>query len=85
MTACDIVPFPCARRTGQIRHVADILFRKHGRDAAAYWRRTVNGMRNQMMRAGVGHDEAALQLRLFFDAVQAEIVSRAHRSTGGAA
>lgn len=85
---CKVIPFPARHRVGRVRRVAEVLSGKRGRDANAYWRRTVETMAEQMSKAGVPKDEAERQLRDFFDAVQHEMQRRAyqhHGSTPGGA
>ncbi|WP_352731198.1 DUF6074 family protein [Mesorhizobium australicum] len=67
--SAEVIPFPVARRTGRIRHVATILRRKHGLDAARYWRQQVMVMRRQMLLAGIDDEVIEHELRAFADAV----------------
>lgn len=86
--ACVVIPFPARHRVGKVRHVSEVLYRKRGHDADAYWRRIVNDLRRQMERAGIPSDRIDAEARDFFDAVQADLQRRAwrdHGSPGGAA
>lgn len=79
---CKVIPFPTRHRVGKVRRVAEVLAQKSGKDAGAYWQRTVETMLGQMERAGVSPSEAERQAGDFFDAVQAELQRRARQHHG---
>jgi len=70
---CAVVPFPMNRRVGKIRRTAEILARKNGADADAYWRQVISAAERHFERIGLPKAEADTQLRAFADAVQAEL------------
>ncbi len=73
----DVVPFPCRRRIGRIRRMADLLIAAStDRARNARWRQTTDAMAEQMMRAGFDADCIAAELEAFHDAVQREIDRR---------
>jgi hypothetical protein len=70
----EIIPFPAKNRVGHIRRTADrIYFSRTAREAEAYWRRAVDGLRRQMEKAGIDDDRIEAELRTFHDCVQAEM------------
>ncbi|WP_367715139.1 DUF6074 family protein [Nitratireductor sp. GISD-1A_MAKvit] len=87
--ACVVIPFPAASRIGRIRHVAQILVKKRGNDADAYWRRIIKDMDRQMARAGIEKPQREIELRSFFDGVRKELdlmaVRHGNGGTGGGA
>lgn len=78
----EVIPFPANRRVGKARRVAEVLNSKRGRDADAYWLRTVETLLGQMDRAGVSREAAEREAQAFFDAVQAELNRMAYASRG---
>ena len=84
---CRVVAFPLAKRVSKVRRVADLLERKHGRDAEIYWKTTVRGLIDQLARAGIAGAEATEEVRSFHEAVQSELTRRAYRGSrpGGSA
>ncbi|MER8628500.1 DUF6074 family protein [Mesorhizobium opportunistum] len=73
---CTVLVFPLARRTEKVRRVAELLERKHGREAEVYWSNTVRGLFDQLDRAGIGPVEIGREVAAFQDAVQAELRRR---------
>ena len=84
MTAV-LIPFPADRREGRIRHVADVLRRKHGREADRYWRQTVLVERSHLERVGIAPRQIELELRSFAAEVFARIPHRNASNPKGAA
>lgn len=82
-----VIAFPMAKRIGKVRHTAEILASKQSDAARAYWRQVCGALSAQMDRAGIPADERDVELRAFFDAVQAELNRLAYRGQrpGGAA
>ena len=82
-----VIAFPLAHRTAKVRHVARKLLDKHGAAADTYWRQTVSTLAGQMSRSGVSDTAIDVELRAFFNAVQAEMVRLTYRGRrpGGAA
>lgn len=82
-----LLVFPLSRRVGKIRRVADVLSRKHGRDAEAYWHRIVSDHSRQLADAGLPSEAIEFQLIGFRDAVEGELRRLAFLSSrpGGAA
>ena len=70
--------FPLAKRVGKIRRTAQILSSKHGDDVSTYWKQIVSAARRHLLRVGLTEKEIEVQLREFFDAVQAEVVRLAY-------
>jgi hypothetical protein len=62
-----VIPFPCSRRVGKIRRVAEVLSRKSDcpKDASIYWKRMLNDLERQMARAGIGPDQIEAELQEF--------------------
>lgn len=85
--ARQVLLFPLINRVGKVRHTASKLARKHGDEAALYWKQVVASNRKHLARVGLSDDEIDAELRTFFDAVQAELVRISYfdRSSGGAA
>ncbi|RWN47351.1 MAG: hypothetical protein EOS03_13460 [Mesorhizobium sp.] len=85
--ACTVLVFPLARRTEKVRRVAELLERKHGREAEVYWSNTVRGLFDQLDRAGIDRDDIRREVDAFQVAVQAELRRRCFvwGPTGGAA
>jgi hypothetical protein len=82
-----VIVFPLTKRIGKVRHTALKLAGKHGDDAMLYWKQVSASNRKHLARLGLSDAEIDDEIRLFFDAVQAEIVriSYSGRSNGGAA
>lgn len=74
----QVIPFPCEKRIGKVRRVAEVLEGKHGKAADAYWRQTVDALVGPMERAGIPTETIRAEVRAFHDAVQRELVRRAH-------
>ena len=74
----QVLLFPLTKRVGKIRRTAQILSGKHGDDAPIYWKQIVSAARRHLLRIGLTEEEIEVQLREFFDAVQAEIVRLAY-------
>ncbi len=72
--SCSFLVFPLNRRVGKVRHVASILAHKHGKDAEAYWRQVTSGISISLDRIGMSDADKAAQIKVFFDAVQSELV-----------
>jgi len=83
--ACVVIPFPAANRIGRIRHVAQIVAKKRGNDADAYWRRIVKDMDRQMAKAGIDKARREAELRAFFDGVckELDLMAIRHGGNGG--
>ena len=70
----EVIPFPTKNRVGHIRRTADrIFYSRTNREAEAYWRRAIDGLRRQMEKAGVADLRIEAELRAFADSVQGEI------------
>ncbi|MGA0565092.1 DUF6074 family protein [Ancylobacter sp. VNQ12] len=78
-TACQVIPFPAAKRTGRIQRVAGFLSTQRGRGGEAYWQRITDDMHRQMTKAGIDPDTIARELEEFRRAVAGAMVQ------GGAA
>jgi hypothetical protein len=76
---CRVMAFPLDKRIGRVRSVAEKLVGKRGHTADAYWRQTVKALAGQMERAGIPKAEIDIELRAFFDAVQAEMIRLTYR------
>ncbi|MBN9552480.1 MAG: hypothetical protein J0H31_27405 [Alphaproteobacteria bacterium] len=74
----QVLVFPLARRLEKVRRVADLLGRKHGKDADIYWKNTVRGLFEQLQRAGIAETVIADEIRQFQEAVQFELRQRAY-------
>jgi len=70
---CTIIPFPAARRTGKIRHTAELLVERSGKGAAHYWQQVIGGMRSQMTAAQIAPDVIEAELQAFADQVFGKI------------
>jgi hypothetical protein len=70
-----VILFPLDKRRGKVRHTAKILASKHGDEAELYGKQVLAGIRKHFDRVGVSKEEADRELRTFFDAVQAELLS----------
>ncbi|RWE29792.1 DUF6074 family protein [Mesorhizobium sp.] len=73
----QVIVFPLARRLEKVRRVANLLSKKHGKDADIYWKNTVRGLFEQLQRAGIAETVIADEVRQFQDAVQLELRQRA--------
>jgi hypothetical protein len=68
-----IIPFPAARRTGRIGHVASVLARKNGLAADRYWRQQKLIVRAQMLKAGLDPETIDRELTDFEREVLARV------------
>lgn len=74
-----VLVFPFAANVGKVRHVAEILERKRGRDAEVYWTRIVRAMAERLESAGVAQSTIRSEVDEFTEAVQRELQRRAVR------
>lgn len=75
----EVIPFPCRARVGKIRQTADlILASQTNRAANARWRQVSDGIVKQMERAGIADAVIRAEVRVFADAVGAEVARRSH-------
>ncbi|WP_246811453.1 DUF6074 family protein [Mesorhizobium silamurunense] len=83
-----LVVFPLSANVGKVRRCAEVLERKHGRNADAYWKRVIGPMVERLSTAGVALDVIQSEIDAFSMAVQLEIQRRAwlgHNRPGGSA
>lgn len=75
-----VIPFPCARRVGKIRRVAEVLSQKSNspKDVSIYWKRILIDLERQMARAGVDPEQIEIELQEFKTACRCEMRSPAH-------
>ncbi len=69
-----VLVFPLINRVGKVRKTAAILSRKHGEDAALYWKQVTTANRKHLFRIGLDDAAVEAQLQSFHDAVQSEII-----------
>ena len=74
----QVLLFPLTKRIGKIRQTAQILSSKCGDEAAIYLKQVASAARRHLARIGLTEEEIEVQLRAFFDAVQAEVVRLAY-------
>lgn len=72
----ELLLFPLTKRVGKIRHTADLLSQRHGKDADAYWKQVRTALQKQLARVSIEGPEADQHIRQFSEAVQAELVRR---------
>lgn len=62
-----VIPFPCSKRVGKIRRVAEVLSKKSDcpKDASIYWNRILSDLERQMAKAGVDPEQIATELQEF--------------------
>jgi Family of unknown function (DUF6074) len=62
-----VIPFPCSRRIGKVRRVAEVLSRKANcpKDATTYWKRIITDLERQMTKAGIDPDRIETELQQF--------------------
>lgn len=73
---CKILVFPLALDRKRIDRTAEVISKKSGNDADAYWRRITSTLGNRLLSAGVHADEVKAQLSSFHDAVQNRLDSQ---------
>lgn len=78
-----VLLFPLINRVGKVRQTAAKLARKHGDEAELYWKQITAANRKHLMRFGLNEAEIDMQLRAFFDAVQAEMVRQSYPGRSG--
>ena len=75
-----VLLFPLINRVGKVRKTAANLSRKHGEDAALYWKQVTSANRKHLVRIGLDEESICEQLRSFHDAVQSEMVKQHYSS-----
>jgi hypothetical protein len=74
-----LIPFPLARRVKTIRSVAATLNRRVTQEGkAAFWTRTVNGLREELQRRALAPAVIEAQLEDFREAVALELARQQH-------
>jgi hypothetical protein len=81
-TPARVVPFPLAANIGRVRRCAEILERKQGKAADAYWRRVVEPMADRLAKIGLPVQVIQRELDESSDAVQSEMRKRAWQGRG---
>lgn len=76
--SASVVPFPTRFRTGKIARTAETILNSTEKATAYHWRRTIADMRRQMERAGLAEAVIESEVRVFADAVGAEVARRSH-------
>ena len=81
----QVLAFPLARRIGKIRRTAEVLERKQGKDADAYWLSQCRALADHLLSLGYSEIEMHQEIIAFQSTVQAELVRRSHggRVAGG--
>jgi hypothetical protein len=77
-----VLVFPLSANIGKVRRSAEVLERKQGRDADAYWKRIIQPMADRLARAGFSIEVIQHEINDFSDAVQAEMQRRAWQGRG---
>lgn len=73
----EVVPFPCQARIGKIRQAAELIHASQtNRAADARWRQVSDGIVRQMEKAGIAEAVIRAEVRVFADAVCAEVARR---------
>ncbi|MER8371732.1 DUF6074 family protein [Mesorhizobium sp. M1406] len=83
-----LVVFPLSANVGKVRRCAEVLERKRGKDADAYWKKVIGPMVDRLSAAGATLEVIQLEVDAFSMAVQHEIQRRAwlgHNRPGGSA
>lgn len=71
--SATIIPFPASKRVGKIRHVAELMQRREGKDRESYWNRITYDMIRQMTKAQVPAVLIGMELCDFENAVTIEL------------
>ncbi|SMC70378.1 hypothetical protein SAMN06297251_10637 [Fulvimarina manganoxydans] len=70
----EIIPFPARNRIGLIRRTASNIFHSRTeKEAAAFRRRSLEGLERQMIRAGIAEDRVAFEVGAFWQSVEVEL------------
>ncbi|MCF3640586.1 DUF6074 family protein [Rhizobium sp. TRM95111] len=75
-TNARVVPFPAARRVGDVRACADMLEQLHGTPAQDYWRSHCRAMYARLIDVGCVEEEARDEVLAFQQEVHAELTDR---------
>ena len=79
----EVIPFPCAHRTGKARHAArKILNKQTDKARDAYWADLIAKMAAKMRREGVCEDRIEAEINDFYCLVQGLRDADASSSTG---
>ena len=81
--SAEVLAFPLARRSALVRKTANALLVINGKRTDAYWRKVVASLRKEMATSGVSDEQAEIQLRAFYQSVEARMRARFQRDPSG--